>query len=96
MKDSHLTLRLPAGLARLLTRWASAHGVPKSQVAREAVARYLAAPGAEAPTTLGLSARDLARRWPTLPRLHPEEAAGLAADIRSGRDALPPVAPSWE
>lgn len=96
MKDSHLTLRLPAGLARLLTRWAAAHGVPKSQVAREAVVRYLAAPGAEAPTTIGLSARDLARRWPTLPRLHPEEAAELAADILSGRDALPPAAPSWE
>jgi hypothetical protein len=28
--------------------------------------------------------------------LRPEEAAGLAADIVSGRDALPPVAPSWE
>lgn len=96
MKDSHLTLRLPAGLARLLTRWAAAHGVPKSQVAREAVARYLAAPGGEAPTTFGLSAREFARRWPTLPRLDPEEAAGLAADIVSGRDALPPVAPSWE
>jgi hypothetical protein len=96
MKDSHLTLRLPAGLARLLTRWAAAHGVPKSQVAREAVARYLAAPGGEVPTPLGLTARDLARRWATLPRLHPEEAAGLAADIASGRDALPRVAPSWE
>ena len=96
MKDSHLTLRLPAGLARLLTRWAAAHGVPKSQVAREAVARYLAAPGGEAPTTLGLSAREFARRWPTLPRLDPEEAAGLAADIISGHDALPPVSPSWE
>jgi hypothetical protein len=96
MKDSHLTLRLPAGLARLLKRWAAAHGVPKSQVAREAVARYLAAPGGEAPATLGLSARDLARRWLTLPRLHPEEAAGLAADIESGRDALPPLPPSWE
>lgn len=96
MKDSHLTLRLPAGLARLLARWAAAHGVPKSQVAREAVARYLAAPAGEVPTTRALTARDLARRWASLPRLHPEEAAGLAADIMSGREALPPVAPPWE
>ena len=42
MKDSHLTLRIPADLARALRLWASAHGVPKSQVARDAVARYLA------------------------------------------------------
>ena len=96
MKDSHLTLRLPAGLARLLARWAAAHGVPKSQVAREAVARYLAAPGGESPTTLGLTARDLARRWPALPRLLPEEAESLAAEIAAGRDALPPVTPPWE
>jgi predicted transcriptional regulator len=95
MKDSHLTLRLPAALARLLARWAAAHGVPKSQVAREAVARYLAGQGDKAPTATGLSARDLARRWPTLPRLHTDEAARFAADIMSGRDALPPVAPPW-
>jgi hypothetical protein len=96
MKDSHLTLRLSARLARLLARWAAAHGVPKSQVAREAVARYLAAPGGETSASLGLTARELARRWPMLPRLHPEEAAALAADITSGRDALPPVATPWE
>jgi hypothetical protein len=96
MKDSHLTLRLPAGLARLLARWAAARGVPKSQVAREAVARYLSAPGGASPATQSLTARDLARRWATLPRLHPEEAAGLAADIASGREVLPPVAPPWE
>ncbi|MFI5209089.1 MAG: CopG family transcriptional regulator [Gemmatimonadales bacterium] len=96
MKDSHLTLRLPAGLARLLDRWASAHGVPKSQVAREAVARYLAGPGGSASTRPRLTARELAARWSALPHLHPEEAAGLASDIESGRDALPPVAPPWE
>jgi len=96
MKDSHLTLRLPAGLARLLARWAAAHGVPKSQVAREAVARYLAGPGEAATTRPRLAARELAARWPTLPRLHPDEAVALAADIDSARAALPPVAPPWE
>ena len=42
MNKAHLTLRLPADLARSLARWARVRGVPKSQVAREAVARYLA------------------------------------------------------
>lgn len=96
MKDSHLTLRLPAGLARLLTRWASAHGIPKSQVAREAVARYLAGPGTDPPSAPGLTARDLAGRWATLPRLLPEEAASLGAEIAAGRAVLPPMATPWE
>lgn len=96
MKDSHLTLRLPAGLARLLARWASAHGIPKSQVAREAVARYLAAPGGGPAAATGLTAHDLARRWSTLPRLEPEEADRFAADVAAGRDALPAVPPPWE
>jgi len=96
MKESHLTLRLPAALARLLDRWASAHGVPKSQVAREAVARYLAGPGEAATTRPRLTARELAARWRGLPRLHPEEAAALAADLDSARTALPPLATPWE
>lgn len=95
MKDSHLTLRLPAGLARLLARWASAHGIPKSQVAREAVARYLAGPGDNSAAATGLTARDLSRRWGTLPRLGLEEADSFAADVAAGRDALPPVPPPW-
>jgi hypothetical protein len=95
MKDSHLTLRLPAALARALARWATAHGVPKSQVAREAVARYLVGSGGETATPV-LSARDLARYWATLPRLLPEEADSFAADIAAGRDALPPVMTPWE
>jgi len=96
MKDSHLTLRLPVALARTLARWAAAHGVPKSQVAREAVTRYLAGPGAGPAEATGLTAGELARRWAELPRLLPEEAADLAADIAAGRVALPPVAAPWE
>jgi hypothetical protein len=95
MKDSHLTLRLPAALARTLARWAAAHGVPKSQVAREAVARYLVGSGGET-SPPALAARDLARHWAALPRLLPEEADGLAADIAAGREALPPVVTPWE
>jgi predicted transcriptional regulator len=95
MKDAHLTLRLPAGLARLLARAAAARGVPKSQVARDAVARYLAAAGS-IETPPGLAARELARRWHSLPHLEPDEAAGLADAIETSRTALPPPAPAWE
>jgi predicted transcriptional regulator len=96
MQNSHLTLRLPAALARLLARWAAAHGVPKSQVAREAVARYLAGPAAGAAPAPGIAASELARRWSKLPELSPEETDGLAADIAAGRAALPLATPPWE
>lgn len=94
MKTSHLTLRLPRDLARALSRWAREHGVPKSQVAREAVAVYLA-PTPPAPGTPRVTARDLAARWPTLPRLTPEEASALADDLAAARGALPPVKTPW-
>lgn len=94
MKDSHLTLRLPADLARALARWARAHGVPKSEVAREAVARYLV-PAASA-RILPFTAGDLADQWAALPRLTPEEAEALGADIAAGRETLPPVRVAWE
>lgn len=44
MKDSQLTLRLPRDLQRALARRARERGVPKSQVVREALQAYLAAP----------------------------------------------------
>lgn len=94
MKSSHLTLRLPAELARALTRWARAHGVPKSQVAREAVTRYLL-PVSAVPTPV-FTAGDLAGRWAVLPRLSPEEAEALGTDIELGRGALLPVRAAWE
>ncbi len=46
--DAQITLRLPTKLARELARRAKARGVPKSQLVREAVARYVAEP--EGPT----------------------------------------------
>jgi len=103
MKDSHLTLRLSADLARALARWARARGVPKSQVAREAVARYLepgvpgvpGVPGGPTVRPSGLTAGGLAQRWGSLPRLLPAEAADLATDIAKARDALPPVGTPW-
>ena len=45
--DSQVTLRLPTALARALARKAKARGVPKSQLVREAVMKYLAEPEAE-------------------------------------------------
>jgi predicted transcriptional regulator len=40
--ENQLTLRLPPALGRALARQARARGVPRSQLVREAVARYLA------------------------------------------------------
>jgi hypothetical protein len=95
MKDAHLTLRLPRDLARALARWARERRLPKSQVAREAVARYLAPPASDE-RTRRVTARELAARWRSLPRLTAEEASGLADDIAASRGALPPVRASWE
>jgi hypothetical protein len=95
MKDSHLTLRLPDDLARALTRWARTRGRPKSEVVREAVSRYLA-PAPPEPAGRRLAARDLAARWPDLPRLEAGEAAALGEDVARARVALPAVRSSWE
>jgi hypothetical protein len=97
MKDDHLTLRLPRELARALARWARERGVPKSQLAREAVARYLSPAGAApVPSPPNVTAAELAARWALLPRLTPEEAAGLAADVEAARRTLPDVGAPWE
>jgi hypothetical protein len=94
MKDTHLTLRLPASLARALARRARERGVPKSQLAREAVTRYLD----PAPSALPAlrTAAEIAAHWAQLPHLSREEARGLADDIASGLRALPPVRSPWE
>jgi hypothetical protein len=94
MKDSHLTLRLPAALAQALARWARARGVAKSAVAREAVARYLAEPAGE--PARRVTGRELALRWPDIPRLDPADAAEVAAEIERGRTELPVPPPAWE
>lgn len=95
MKDAHLTLRLPAALARALARSARARGVPKSHLAREAVARYLAPAGPE-PGEPTVRASDLARAWGSLPRLSATEASEFAADLLRDRDQLTAPGPAWE
>ena len=96
MKDDHLTLRLPQALARALARWARERGVPKSQLVREAVGRYLSAPGASSdPPVRGVTAAELAERWALLPRLTPKEAGDLAADLKASSRSLPRVRPPW-
>ena len=95
MKNSHLTLRLPADLSRALARWARSRSVPKSQVVREAVASYLAPASAPTERPPQVTARAFAERWAALPRLTPQEAADLEADIAVARAALPPVRSPW-
>jgi hypothetical protein len=95
MKDTHLTLRLPLELARVLTRRARDRGVPKSLVAREAVALYLGS-GPEAGAALPLTARELAARWSELPRLGNADAAARENDIAEGRAALPDLRGPWD
>ena len=95
MKSSYLTLRLSADLARALGRWARSRGVPKSQVVREAVARYLAPSSNPAERPVRVTALALAERWAAIPRLTGEEAADLEAAIAAARAALPPVPKPW-
>ena len=95
----HLTLRLSRDLARAVARWARAHGVPKSQVVRDAVAAYVGVAGAGAATidTARITpARSAAARWPSLPHLTPKEAGGLAGGIAASRTGLPSVDSPWE
>ena len=96
MKDSHLALRLSAELAAALEERARVQRVPKSQVAREAVARYLAPAGPIQGQGPELTARQVAARWSRLPRLTPDEAADLGSAIAQARDVLPPVRSPWE
>ena len=95
MKDSHLTLRLPADLSRALARLARGRRLPKSQLVREAVARYLAPFSAPAERPPRVTARTFAERWAALPRLTPDEAHDLEADIAAARGALPTVWSPW-
>lgn len=95
MKD-YLTLRLPADLARALSRWAKARRVPKSAVVRDAVARYLAPSTPPEGAARRVTGRELAARWARIPHLTPKEAQDLATDIAAGREALPALRTAWE
>jgi len=99
MRAEHLTLRLSRDLARAVTRWARAHGIAKSQVVRDAVARHVglaAAPPGPAESAASVTARAVSLRWAALPHLTVEEAGGLAGGVAASRTSLPPVAPPWE
>lgn len=96
MKQTHLTLRLSEELARSLARWAKARGLPKSQIAREAVAQYVGMPDGTQPADRRVSGREVARRWRTMPRLTVKEATALAADIDAGRALIPSAPFPWE
>jgi Ribbon-helix-helix protein, copG family len=52
MKEDQLTLRVPASLSRVLAARARERDVPKSQIIREALERYLAEPPAEHPSAV--------------------------------------------
>lgn len=93
MKDAHLTLRLASAVAKALARRARELGVPKSQLAREAVARYVGA--ASGSPAAGVPARELAARWGAIPGLSPEEATGFAEDISAARASLPAPESAW-
>ena len=94
MKSDHLTLRLSRELSRALARWARERGVPKSQLAREAVARYLApADSTAASLARSVTAAEVAHRWTLLPRLTPDEASGLASELEAARRSLPDLTP---
>jgi hypothetical protein len=95
MKDSHLTLRLPAALARALARLAKHRGLPTSHVVREALVEYVAPAGDRMPPVANMTAGELARRWATLPRLSSDEADAYAADIAKARAALPRLKRPW-
>ena len=46
-----------------------------------------------APT--GIPARELAHRWPLLPRLAPADADAFARDVAAARAEVPPPADPW-
>ena len=95
MKDSHLTVRLPAALSRLLDRLARARGLPKSHLVREAVASYIGGSDADRGERT-ITGRELAKRWRSIPRLTTEEADDLARDIADARAKLPPPISRWK
>lgn len=96
MKGAHLTLRVTADVARALDRRASDRDVPKSQLVREAVTEYLAPAAPGSGGRPALSARELARRWPAVPRLDVAEAREFAHDIAVARKAKPGSKSRWE
>jgi predicted transcriptional regulator len=95
MKDSHLTLRLPAAVARVLERMARARAVPKSELVREALARYVSSGQSSSEAVRKVTAAELAARWSSLPGMTSDEARAMAADIEMARKELAPPVDPW-
>ncbi len=96
MKDAHLTLRLPADLGKALEARAAEDRLPKSQVVREAVVRYLTQDQPAHPEPRQVTARELAARWQALPHLAPEDAAAFGDDIARTSALMPVPESPWE
>lgn len=95
MQTAAITLRISVELAKNLGKIARGRGVPKSQVVREAVARYLA-PASPETRTPRLTASALASRWKDVPRLTPDEASEFSKDVEAARKVLPTLRPKWK
>lgn len=94
MDDAHLSLRLPAELARTLDRIADARGVGKSKLVREAVSLYLTG-GTARDDAEPLLAAEFRRIWDALPHLSADEAAAFETDVRQARSALALPDDAW-
>jgi len=95
MKASHLTLRIPAELEKILDRLARTRKIPKSQIVREAVMGYLASPLEESRGGT-LTGRELAEKWTSIPKLDPDEAEDLSRDVVRARNELPRPKSAWK
>ena len=95
MKDAHLTLRLPEGLARALDRAARERGLAKSHLVREAVAHYVAPASVDVRGRI-VRAGDVSMAWGVLPRLTATEATEFSKDLSRARKALVPPKAAWE
>ena len=94
MKDSHLTVRLPAALVRALARRAKDTDIARSHLVREALTAYLSGAAAKAPLRRELTANELATHWRQLPRLSPNEAESFGNDVAAAKASLPAPS-SW-
>jgi hypothetical protein len=94
MKDTVLSVRIPADLAESLDRRAESRGVGRSMMVREAVATYLGATPS-APSVEPMPIAAFLDAWRRAPRLADDEAIAFAADLREARTALPPLDDPW-
>jgi hypothetical protein len=95
MKDAHLTLRIPASLARTLDKIARVRGVSKSHLVADAIARHVTSATPPSEPARRVSGAEFSSLWPSLPRLAPGDANAFAEDIARARKELPPPADRW-